>query len=97
MKVWRGEGRFLDLLKADAGVRPLLSDEELGELFDIGHHLKHVDTIFAGCSGLTRDLCWCLLVCAEPGRDVDAAQRRERIRRRPISRTRPKTEWEAAP
>jgi adenylosuccinate lyase len=51
MKVWRGEGRFLDLLKADAGVRPLLSDAELGELFDVGYHLKHVDTIFARVFG----------------------------------------------
>jgi adenylosuccinate lyase len=46
MKVWRGEGDFLDLLKADPDVRPHLSDEELGELFDLGYHFKHVDTIF---------------------------------------------------
>ncbi|HEX8569108.1 MAG TPA: adenylosuccinate lyase [Caulobacteraceae bacterium] len=46
MKVWRGEGRFLDLLKAEPEVRERLSDAELGELFDVGYHLKHVDTIF---------------------------------------------------
>ena len=46
MKVWRGEGAFLDFLKADAVVRPALSDAELEGLFDIGHHTKHVDTIF---------------------------------------------------
>ena len=51
MKVWRGEGRFLDLLKADADVRPLLSDAELGELFDLAYHLKHVDTVFARVFG----------------------------------------------
>jgi adenylosuccinate lyase len=51
MKVWRGEGGFLDLLKADADLRPLLSDAELSELFDIGYHLKHVDTIFARVFG----------------------------------------------
>ncbi len=46
MRVWRGEGAFLDFLKADEVVRPALSDAELEALFDIGHHTKHVDTIF---------------------------------------------------
>jgi adenylosuccinate lyase len=46
MKVWRGEGEFIDLLKADPDVRPHLTDAELGELFDLGYHFKHVDTIF---------------------------------------------------
>jgi adenylosuccinate lyase len=47
MPVWRGEGRFLDLLKADPEVTALISDAELESLFDLGYHLKHVDTIFA--------------------------------------------------
>ena len=51
MKVWRGEGRFVDLLKADPDVRPRLSDEELSELFDDAYHFKHVDTIFARVFG----------------------------------------------
>jgi adenylosuccinate lyase len=51
MPVWRGEGRFLDLLKADADVTALLDAEELEALFDLGHHLKHVDTIFARVFG----------------------------------------------
>ncbi len=46
MKVWRGEGRFIDLLKADPVVRPRLSDEALAELFDDAYHFKHVDLIF---------------------------------------------------
>ena len=46
MPVWRGEGRFLDLLKADAEVTALLDSAELEALFDLGYHLKHVDTIF---------------------------------------------------
>ncbi|MGL9616631.1 adenylosuccinate lyase [Bradyrhizobium sp. U531] len=46
MPVWRGEGDFLQLLKKDAEVRKYLSDAELEELFDLGYHLKHVDTIF---------------------------------------------------
>ena len=51
MKVWRGEGRFMDLLKADAEVRPLISDAELESLFDVAYHLKHVDTIFTRVFG----------------------------------------------
>jgi adenylosuccinate lyase len=46
MPVWRGEGDFLALLKKDADVKARLSDAELEELFDLGYHLKHVDTIF---------------------------------------------------
>lgn len=46
MPVWRGEGDFLQLLKKDAEVKKYLSDAELEELFDLGYHLKHVDTIF---------------------------------------------------
>jgi adenylosuccinate lyase len=46
MPVWRGEGDFLTLLKADKDVAAKLSAAELEELFDLGYHLKHVDTIF---------------------------------------------------
>ncbi|MFT3986965.1 adenylosuccinate lyase [Aestuariivirga sp.] len=46
MPVWRGEGNFLDLLKKDKEVSAHLSDTELESLFDLGYHLKHVDTIF---------------------------------------------------
>ena len=51
MPVWRGEGDFLTLLKADADVKKALNDKELEELFDLGYHLKHVDTIFARVFG----------------------------------------------
>ncbi|MEO6378585.1 MAG: adenylosuccinate lyase, partial [Caulobacteraceae bacterium] len=51
MTVWRGEAQFLDLLKADPDVRPHLMDTELGELFDLGYHFKHVDTVFARVFG----------------------------------------------
>jgi adenylosuccinate lyase len=46
MKVWRGEGDFLTFLKADKDVRKHLSEAELKANFDLGHHFKHVDTIF---------------------------------------------------
>ena len=46
MPVWRGEGDFLTLLKKDPEVRKYLSEAEISEQFDLGYHLKHVDTIF---------------------------------------------------
>jgi adenylosuccinate lyase len=46
MKVWRGEGAFLDLLKGDTQVRQHLSDAELAELCDPGWRLSQVDAIF---------------------------------------------------
>ncbi len=46
MPVWRGEGDFLTLLKADPDVRRLLKPKQIEENFDLGYHLKHVDTIF---------------------------------------------------
>jgi len=47
MPVWRGEGNFLDLLKADAEVSNALSNNQLEDLFDLEYHTRHVDTIFA--------------------------------------------------
>jgi adenylosuccinate lyase len=47
MKVWSGsESDFLSLLKADNDVRTKLSAAELEANFDLGHHFRHVDTIF---------------------------------------------------
>jgi adenylosuccinate lyase len=46
MKVWRGEGDFLAFLKADPRVTAKMSAKEIEENFDLGYHLKHVDTIF---------------------------------------------------
>jgi len=51
MPVWRGEGDFLTLLEADPDVSRALSDAELEDLFDLGYHFKHVDTIFARVFG----------------------------------------------
>ncbi len=46
MPVWRGEGNFLDLLKADGEVMAAISVTELEAMFDLAYHTKHVDTIF---------------------------------------------------
>ncbi|MEM8633147.1 MAG: adenylosuccinate lyase [Pseudomonadota bacterium] len=46
MRVWEDGADFMSELKADPEVTAALSDEEIAEKFDIGYHLKHVDTIF---------------------------------------------------
>ncbi|HEX8840362.1 MAG TPA: adenylosuccinate lyase [Sphingomicrobium sp.] len=48
MKVWDSDGQLslLELLKADPEVTGRLSADQLDELFDLGYHFKHVDTIF---------------------------------------------------
>ena len=52
MKVWRGEADdFLALLRADSDVRKYLGEAELAANFDLAHHMKHVDLIFARVFG----------------------------------------------
>ncbi|KQP92373.1 adenylosuccinate lyase [Methylobacterium sp. Leaf113] len=51
MPVWRGEGDFLTLLKADADVTAALTSQQIEECFDLGYHFKHVDTIFSRVFG----------------------------------------------
>ena len=49
MKVWESDGQLQlqALLEADPDVTAWLSAEKIAENFDLGYHLKHVDTIFA--------------------------------------------------
>ncbi len=51
MPVWRGEGDFLTLLKADKDVAKALNPQELEAQFDLDYHRKHVDAIFARVFG----------------------------------------------
>ena len=59
MPVWRalsgnaasGSGDFLTLLKADKDVANAVPPKDLEALFDLGYHVKHVDTIFARVFG----------------------------------------------
>ena len=46
MKVWDGDGDFLEALLADEDVTKALTADEIRALFDLGYHTKHVDTIF---------------------------------------------------
>lgn len=58
MKVWDSYQRggiatvdFLDALLGDGEVRAVLTEADIREQFDLGYHLKHVDTIFSRVFG----------------------------------------------
>ncbi|HEV8406340.1 MAG TPA: adenylosuccinate lyase [Sphingomicrobium sp.] len=53
MKVWESDGKLslLELLKRDPEISEHLSADELEALFDLGYHLKQVDTIFGRVFG----------------------------------------------
>ena len=46
MKVWDEGREFKVELRSDPGVTAVLTEAEIDEQFDLGYHLKHVDTIF---------------------------------------------------
>ncbi|HWI55504.1 MAG TPA: adenylosuccinate lyase, partial [Desulfobacteria bacterium] len=47
MQVWASKENYMDLLLADKDVMELITEEELGELFDYNWYLRHIDMIFA--------------------------------------------------
>ncbi len=51
MKTWNEGADFLRELKSDQDVTKHLSAAELDEMFNIGYHLKHIDTIFSRVFG----------------------------------------------
>jgi len=51
MKVWEEGKDFQDELCNDQDVRSYLGEDEIREAFDLGYHLKHVDTIFTRVFG----------------------------------------------
>ncbi|MFN7902719.1 MAG: adenylosuccinate lyase [Holosporales bacterium] len=46
MKVWAGEGAFLDLLRQDPGVTRWMTPEELAGIFDLKRFFGQVETVF---------------------------------------------------
>ena len=53
MAVWAEGSRLEDRLKQDPEIALHLSPAEIEALFDLRHHLKHVDTIFERVFGST--------------------------------------------
>ncbi len=46
MEAWAGKGDFLTMLRQDPTVAGALSTSEIESLFDLAHHLRHVDEVF---------------------------------------------------
>jgi adenylosuccinate lyase len=46
LPVWEGKGDFKEALLNDPEVTARLSREKIDDLFDLSHHMKHIDTIF---------------------------------------------------
>jgi len=46
MRVWEEGGEFAQRVAEDEEIRKYLKPEELNEIFDLKHYLKHIDTIF---------------------------------------------------
>ena len=53
MRAWQGEADFQALITADPVIAAALGADEIAALFDLGYHLKHVDTVFARVFGDT--------------------------------------------
>ena len=51
MRAWREGLALLDLLRADPEVTGRIDEASLAGLFDLGHHTRHVDRIFARVFG----------------------------------------------
>ncbi|MBV9330787.1 MAG: adenylosuccinate lyase, partial [Alphaproteobacteria bacterium] len=51
MRAWNNDGTLLALLKNDRDVTKVLTPDEIESLFDLGYHLKEVDTILARVFG----------------------------------------------
>lgn len=51
LRIWQQGGDFLQALLAEKEVTAKLKPAQLTALFDLGYHLKHVDTIFARVFG----------------------------------------------
>ncbi len=46
MRVWEEGGEFAERVKEDAEIGKYLTSQEIKDIFDLKHYLKHVDTIF---------------------------------------------------
>ena len=51
MRTWNDGADFLSELKGDTDIAKYLTSAELDEMFDLGYHTKHVDTIFKNVFG----------------------------------------------
>jgi adenylosuccinate lyase len=53
MRAWKGEGTFVELVKADPAVAARLDPGMLGACFDPGYFVRHTSEIFQRVFGTT--------------------------------------------
>ncbi|HET6465806.1 MAG TPA: adenylosuccinate lyase [Nitrospiria bacterium] len=46
MAAWRGEARFMDMIKMDPFIRKYLKPEEIDDCFEPDYYLRHIDLIY---------------------------------------------------
>jgi len=46
MAAWRGEGRFMDMVKKDPFVQKFLKPQEIDDCFEPDYYLRHIDLIY---------------------------------------------------
>jgi adenylosuccinate lyase len=51
MTVWDEGGEYLDLVKKDADISAILTEEEIARVFDYQHYLRNVEKVFARVFG----------------------------------------------
>ncbi len=51
LQVWEEGGDFKGSIRKDPDIQKILTPEEIEEAFDVNHHLRHVNTIFARVFG----------------------------------------------
>ncbi len=68
MTIWREGGDFLKLLQSEPEVTAKLKPKQLTELFDLGYHLKHVDTIYRRVFGQKAVAAHAKSLSAKPGK-----------------------------
>jgi adenylosuccinate lyase len=51
MKVWDEGGEYAELIKGDADISSLLTDEEIARVFDLKHYLRNVEKVFVRVFG----------------------------------------------
>ena len=49
MAGWAGQGRFIDLVRADAEIAKYLKPKDIAECFDLNHYFRNVDKIYKKC------------------------------------------------
>ena len=53
MRAWEEELDFPELVRADSEIGKRLDPAALDAIFDLGHYMRHVDTVFERLAAIT--------------------------------------------